>query len=126
MRYEYYSNVALVSSVVVYVLAMFAHAAEWAAARRLGPAEEGERELAKVSTSEQTHSEASSTRVEPLDNRPVGRRPELVDGRDPRVVQHHQCRAVGSARSPPASATPGVRVSPMSKAAMLFPTTATP
>ena len=36
MRYEYYSNVALVSSVVVYVLAMFAHAAEWAAARRLG------------------------------------------------------------------------------------------
>jgi len=82
VRYEYYSNVALVSSVVVYVLAMFAHAAEWAAARRLGPAEEGERELAKVSTSEQTHSEASSTRVEPLDNRPVGRRPELVDGRD--------------------------------------------
>ena len=45
MRYEYYSNVALVSSVVVYVLAMFAHAAEWAAARRLGPAEEREREL---------------------------------------------------------------------------------
>ena len=82
MRYEYYSNVALVSSVVVYVLAMFAHAAEWAAARRLGPATEGERELANVSASERTHSEASSTRVEPLDNRPLGMRPELVDGRD--------------------------------------------
>jgi cytochrome c-type biogenesis protein CcsB len=82
VRYEYYSNVALVSSVVVYVLAMFAHAAEWAAARRLGPAEEGERELANVSTSEQTHSEASNTRVDPLDNRPVGRRPELAEGRD--------------------------------------------
>ena len=29
----YYSSLALVSSVVVYALAMFAHAAEWAAAR---------------------------------------------------------------------------------------------
>ena len=36
MTYEYYSSLALVSSVVVYALAMFAHAAEWAAARRLG------------------------------------------------------------------------------------------
>ncbi len=35
MRYEYYSSVALVSSVVVYALAMFAHAAEWASARRV-------------------------------------------------------------------------------------------
>ena len=34
MTYEYYSSLALVSSVVVYALAMFAHAAEWAAARR--------------------------------------------------------------------------------------------
>jgi cytochrome c-type biogenesis protein CcsB len=34
--YAYYSNVALVTSVVVYLLAMFAHAAEWAAARRVG------------------------------------------------------------------------------------------
>jgi cytochrome c-type biogenesis protein CcsB len=82
VRYEYYSNVALVSSVVVYVLAMFAHAAEWAAARRLGPAEEGERELANVSTSEETHSEASDTRVVPLDIRPAAMRPELVEGRD--------------------------------------------
>ena len=82
MRYEYYSNVALVSSVVVYVLAMFAHAAEWAAARRLGPAEEREREFANVSAAERMHSEASSTRVEPLDTRAVDIRPELVDGRD--------------------------------------------
>ena len=35
VTYEYYSNLALVSSVVVYALAMFAHAAEWAAARRV-------------------------------------------------------------------------------------------
>ncbi len=38
MRFEYYSSVALVTSVVVYALAMFAHAAEWASARRI-PAE---------------------------------------------------------------------------------------
>jgi cytochrome c-type biogenesis protein CcsB len=61
VRYEYYSNVALVSSVVVYVLAMFAHAAEWAAARRLGVAGQGERELVKVAATDQ---------------------PEAVDGRD--------------------------------------------
>jgi len=35
MNTEYYSNAALVTSVVVYLLAMFAHAAEWAAARRV-------------------------------------------------------------------------------------------
>ena len=35
MTYEYYSSLSLVSSVVVYALAMFAHAAEWAAARRV-------------------------------------------------------------------------------------------
>jgi cytochrome c-type biogenesis protein CcsB len=34
MNYEYYSSLALVASAVVYMLAMFAHAAEWAAARR--------------------------------------------------------------------------------------------
>ena len=71
MRYEYYSNVAFVSSVVVYVLAMFAHAAEWAAARRLG-GEQGERELVNVAAAE-LNSEPSSTRAEPVDarNEPV-------------------------------------------------------
>lgn len=34
MNVEYYSSAALVTSVVVYLLAMTAHAAEWAAARR--------------------------------------------------------------------------------------------
>ena len=48
MRYEYYSNLVLVSSVVVYALAMFAHAAEWAAARRIGVTENNEPELANV------------------------------------------------------------------------------
>jgi len=35
MRYEYYSSLALVTSVVVYALALFAHAAEWASARQV-------------------------------------------------------------------------------------------
>jgi len=48
MTYEYYSSLALVSSVVVYALAMFAHAAEWAAARRVGVAQPAERELVDV------------------------------------------------------------------------------
>jgi cytochrome c-type biogenesis protein CcsB len=39
VNYEYYSNAALVTAVVVYLLAMTAHAAEWASAR-LAPAEE--------------------------------------------------------------------------------------
>ena len=64
MRYEYYSNVAFVSSVVVYVLAMFAHAAEWAAARKLG-GEHGERELVNVAAAE-LNSEPSSTGAEPV------------------------------------------------------------
>ena len=46
MNYGYYSSVALVSSVVVYLLAFFAHAAEWASARSIGAAEPvAEREL---------------------------------------------------------------------------------
>ncbi|HET6758390.1 MAG TPA: c-type cytochrome biogenesis protein CcsB [Propionibacteriaceae bacterium] len=52
MRYEYYSNLVLVSSVVVYALAMFAHAAEWAAARRTGVTEKAERELVNVRAGE--------------------------------------------------------------------------
>ena len=35
MSFEYYSSLALVASVVVYVAAMLAHAAEWAAARQV-------------------------------------------------------------------------------------------
>ena len=52
MRYEYYSNLVLVSSVVVYALAMFAHAAEWAAARRIGVTQKNERELVKARAGE--------------------------------------------------------------------------
>ena len=36
MSYEYYSSVALVMSVVVYLLALVAHTVEWASARRVG------------------------------------------------------------------------------------------
>jgi cytochrome c-type biogenesis protein CcsB len=62
MRYEYYSNLALVSSVVVYVLAMFAHAAEWAAARRTGQTEPATtRELVGVG--------AADMRSEPVEGR---------------------------------------------------------
>ena len=52
MNLEYYSSAALVTSVVVYLLAMTAYAAEWAAARK-APVEEavGERELAAVGVS---------------------------------------------------------------------------
>jgi len=53
----------LVSSAVVYMLAMFAHAAEWAAARRLSVAEPAERELVNVAATDNA-------------------RPELVEGRD--------------------------------------------
>jgi cytochrome c-type biogenesis protein CcsB len=35
VNFEYYSSLALVASVLVYVMAMFLHAAEWAAARRV-------------------------------------------------------------------------------------------
>ena len=35
MNLEYYSNLAFVTSVVVYALAMLAHAAEWATARKV-------------------------------------------------------------------------------------------
>ena len=36
MNVEYYSSLALVTSAVVYMLALFAHAAEWSAAGRMG------------------------------------------------------------------------------------------
>ena len=75
MRYEYYSNLALVSSVVVYALAMFAHAAEWAAARRVSVAERGEPELVNVRASERTEM-----------------RPEPVEG------CIHACASTSSAR----------------------------
>ena len=70
MTYEYYSSLALVSSVVVYALAMFAHAAEWAAARGLGVAKPAARELIDVAAAEMRRPELAETR------------PELVEGRD--------------------------------------------
>jgi cytochrome c-type biogenesis protein CcsB len=57
MRYEYYSNLVLVSSVVVYALAMFAHAAEWAAARRVSVNAKDERELVNVRAGEMSGAE---------------------------------------------------------------------
>ena len=52
MNVEYYSSLALVASVVTYVLAMFLHAAEWAAARRVAAEPAAmERELVSVGSS---------------------------------------------------------------------------
>ena len=67
MTYEYYSSLALVSSVVVYALAMFAHTAEWAAARRLGVAKPVARELVDVAAVERSDGQ---------------QRPDPVDGRE--------------------------------------------
>jgi cytochrome c-type biogenesis protein CcsB len=66
VRYEYYSNLALVSSAVVYMLAMFAHAAEWAAARRLSVTEPAERELVNVAAADNVRPELV-VRPEPFD-----------------------------------------------------------
>jgi cytochrome c-type biogenesis protein CcsB len=76
MRYEYYSNLALVSSAVVYVLAMFAHAAEWAAVRRTGQTEPATRELVDVA--------AADMRPELVEGRaaPSDMPPAPVEGRD--------------------------------------------
>jgi cytochrome c-type biogenesis protein CcsB len=77
VRYEYYSNLALVSSVVVYALAMFAHAAEWATARRVSVAKKREPELVNVPATERTElrpkpvegTERIDPRPQPLDPR---------------------------------------------------------
>jgi cytochrome c-type biogenesis protein CcsB len=80
MTYEYYSSLALVSSVVVYVLAMCAHTAEWAAARRLGASKPVARELVDVAATEgsdgQRPPEPAKMRPEPSQMRP-----EPVEGR---------------------------------------------
>jgi cytochrome c-type biogenesis protein CcsB len=73
MTFEYYSSLALVSSVVVYALAMFAHAAEWAAARRLGGTEPAARELVDVAAVERGDGQRPDS---------VQMSPEFVEGRD--------------------------------------------
>jgi cytochrome c-type biogenesis protein CcsB len=81
MSFEYYSSLALVSSVVVYALAMFAHAAEWAAARRLGVAKPAARELVDVAAVERGDGQLppDSSRMGP---EPVQMGPEPVEGRN--------------------------------------------
>jgi cytochrome c-type biogenesis protein CcsB len=66
MTYEYYSSLALVSSVIVYGLAMFAHTAEWAAARRIGVAKPAARELVDVAAMERGD---GPQRPDPVDGR---------------------------------------------------------
>jgi cytochrome c-type biogenesis protein CcsB len=81
MTYEYYSSLALVSSVVVYALAMFAHTAEWAAARRLGVVRPATRELVDVTAVERSDGQQH---LGPAQVSPelVEMSPELVEGRD--------------------------------------------
>jgi cytochrome c-type biogenesis protein CcsB len=67
MNYEYYSSLCLVTAVVVYALAMFAHAAEWAAARRTDETQTAD-EQALVSVGAGASAERASMP------------PELVDG----------------------------------------------
>jgi cytochrome c-type biogenesis protein CcsB len=85
VRYEYYSNLALVSSVVVYALAMFAHAAEWAAARRVSVVEQPDRKLVNVAAArEPLRPEPVEGRPEPLRAEPFDKlRTAPVEGRDP-------------------------------------------
>ena len=63
MNLEYYSSAALVTSVVVYLLAMTAYAAEWAAARK-APVEESadRRELAGVGARGASTTASTATR----------------------------------------------------------------
>jgi cytochrome c-type biogenesis protein CcsB len=86
MTYEYYSSLALVSSVVVYALAMFAHAAEWAAARRLGVAPPVSRELVDVAAAEMRSPELAQAHPE-LAERPDQPDTGLVggSGNDPAI-----------------------------------------
>ncbi|MFP5283173.1 MAG: c-type cytochrome biogenesis protein CcsB [Actinomycetes bacterium] len=57
MSYEYYSSVSLVTSVVVYVMAILAFAAEWAAARKVAPVVAADRALAAVGVRDTVASE---------------------------------------------------------------------
>jgi cytochrome c-type biogenesis protein CcsB len=86
MTYEYYSSLALVSSVVVYVAAMLAHAAEWAAAGRRGVAKPAASELVDVAAAEMRPELAQSAPLSPeparMSPEPVRMSPEPVEGRD--------------------------------------------
>jgi cytochrome c-type biogenesis protein CcsB len=75
MNLEYYSSAALVTSVVVYLLAMTAYAAEWAAARK-APVEEsvGERELVGVGARNAARSEGPPSPAAPASDASVEQR----------------------------------------------------
>jgi cytochrome c-type biogenesis protein CcsB len=75
MNLEYYSSAALVTSVVVYLLAMTAYAAEWAAARK-APVEEsvGERELVGVVARNAARSEGPPSPAAPASDASVEQR----------------------------------------------------
>lgn len=63
MNYEYYSSLAIVTSVVVYLLALIAHAAEWGAARTLGATATPDRELVGAGTSRRAGASPGSSRA---------------------------------------------------------------
>jgi cytochrome c-type biogenesis protein CcsB len=73
MNFEYYSSLALVASVVVYVVAMFLHAAEWAAARRVS--------AEPVAVESELVSVGSTTLPEPVETPKSVERPASGRGR---------------------------------------------
>jgi cytochrome c-type biogenesis protein CcsB len=80
MTYEYYSSLALVSSVVVYAAAMLAHAAEWAAAGRRGVAQPAASELVDVAAAEMRPELVEGrTQSAPMGPEPAQMRPEPFD-----------------------------------------------
>jgi cytochrome c-type biogenesis protein CcsB len=86
---EYYSSLALVASVVVYLLALMMHAAEWSAAGRMRLRGRPVEELVGASTgsaSMPTHAEPAAMRPgpaamrpEPVEGPPAGPGPERVE-----------------------------------------------
>ena len=81
MNYQSLSNLAMVTSVVVYLLAMFSHAGEWASARKVDLSEERAetpvRELATVGAS----STAGQARPAPAEVPSLGGKPDDQDAR---------------------------------------------
>jgi cytochrome c-type biogenesis protein CcsB len=69
MTVQYFSSLAMVTSAVIYLLALMMHAVEWAAARKIESAEAPERELVGAAVG------TSTTHAESIDPRP-----ELVEG----------------------------------------------
>ena len=81
MNFEYYSSLALVASVVVYVVAMFLHAAEWAAAKAVVAEAAVEPDLVAVGSSALHEPAGRGTPSEPAEQTASGRQRVEAFGR---------------------------------------------